>query len=95
MPQGSRDGAEARRPARFEPIDIGPHGTGMTEGGILGERQIAYYEAHVPGGAGRLAVAQTFEHGHGLVGSIGRHEQMVVMEAGEHVARDADFTERG
>lgn len=65
MTGGSRDGAGSRHPALFEPIEIGPlavknriffgpHGTGMTEGGILGERQIAYYEARVRNGVGLL-----------------------------------------
>ena len=65
MTGGSRDGADSRHPALFEPIEIGPlavknriffgpHGTGMTEGGVLGERQIAYYEARVRNGVGLL-----------------------------------------
>ena len=51
-------------PELFSPTEIrgipfknrlffGPHGTGMSEGGLLGARQIAYYEARIRNNIGR------------------------------------------
>ena len=40
-------------------IFLGPHGTGMSEGGLLGERQLAYYDARI-----RKGIACIFTEAH-------------------------------